>query len=177
MSTDDRPRLTRPTGAVHSGEAGGASSSAIPSHCRWRMARNQLSVRHYVTLVVMLCAPLVLWGLYVMIFTESMSVGPAKVGQPIVVRGRYPKWYGRDYIVTVSRADSPDEVSGSEERSGVDGDGTGSFWQGRATRSWLGYYQFEMTIGPINDVGDYEVFFDAVEHSPSTLWAPITVSP
>ena len=135
------------------------------------MARDQLSVKQYLIVFGVLCAPLLVWTLYVMIFTESISAVPAKVGQPIVVRGRYPGWHGANYVIFVEKEPFP--VGGTDEVEEADSAGAGV-----ATRGWLGNYRFEIAIEPVNEPGDYNVFFNAMEHEGvSTATTTVTVSP
>jgi hypothetical protein len=136
------------------------------------MARNQLSVKQYLVVIAIACAPVILWGIYRLTFTESISAAPARVGQPIVVRGRYPGWYGASYLVFAVGEHSPRDGAETDEEASSAG-------AGEATRGWLGHYQFETTIDPISEPGEYHLIFVAPEHKGggSTAATTVTISP
>lgn len=117
------------------------------------MAHDKLSVKQCLIVIALMCAPLILWGGYQMTFTESISAADVKVGQPIVVRGHYPGWCGAPYWVFVHKESSPDDLGGEEVVEA-------SAESGFASRGWLGYYRFEVTLAPIDESGEYSVSFD-----------------
>jgi hypothetical protein len=135
------------------------------------MAREQLSVKRWLMVIAIVSAPILAWGLYRTTFTDSISAVSCKAGQPITVRGRYPGWWGADYILIAVREQSPDAVTSGEQETASSGGGT-------ANRGWLGNYHFETTMDPISEPGNYQIVLNALMHDrASTATTFVTVSP
>lgn len=114
------------------------------------MARDKLSVKQCLVVIALLCAPVILLGAYTLTFTDSISAESVKVGQPIVVRGRYPGWCGKEYWIFAHKECS---LYATEDEEAVEAEAC------LATRGWLGYHRFETTLDPVDEPGEYSVSF------------------
>lgn len=134
------------------------------------MARDQLSVKQYLIVIAIAGTPFLLGGLYTMVVTASISADPAKVRQRIVVRGRYPAWWGENYLVCADKQEhDPSKVRGGPNE-------TMDSYDGVATRGWLGEYRFRITVDPVKEPGEYRIWFLALQ-SQGSAHAAVNVSP
>lgn len=111
--------------------------------------RFQFRLRTLLGLLVMVCVVLGGWHIYSVKFGPRVElVGPAEVGKPFTVRGRFIDFLGFDtevFVVNVSRLNS----NGQRVIHQSSGD--------RATRHRLWNYDFEVELGPITIAGDYDI--------------------
>lgn len=110
--------------------------------------RFQFRLRTLLTLLVAVCTALGAWHLYSAYFGPYVEPGPAVVGQPFVVRGRFFDFLGLDqelFTVNVIRRlrDGRRLFQHSQQES--------------AKRTGLWAYDFELEVSPVMQEGEYEI--------------------
>lgn len=104
----------------------------------------QFRLKTLLAAVVGICLLLAAGKLY---FRQFVEAGPAIVGQPFKVRGRFVDLAGYEsavFVVNVSRVTPGGRVIYQSAA-------------GRTERRWIGRYDFEVELATIQDAGEYDL--------------------
>jgi hypothetical protein len=125
--------------------------------------------------VVTICLLLGAWHLYAVYFGPYVAAGPAVVGEPFMVRGRWVDFLGFDSEVFVVQVSRPNAQGRPVIHQGA---------SGRAARGGLWSYNFEVELAPIYQDGEYTIearpltkaVRDRKKHAPAdSVWGRIVV--